>query len=417
MNQKIRKLLRTLGPGILFASTCIGVSHLVQSTRAGADYGFAMLWAVILANVFKYPFFEFASRYTSATGISILDGYRKKGKWILIIYLMITIISMFIVTAAVTFITAGLLGNLLGLEGENVTANMAALVLGVCVLILAIGRYSTLDNLLKLVATVLVVSTFTAFFSALFFDRPPIAPDFVPKDEWSSTGITFLIALMGWMPTAVDVSTWTSLWAEAKIKQSGYRPTLKEASFDFNLGYWASAVMAILFLSLGAFVIYGRGNGLPNSSPAFANELIRIFTSTIGDWSYFVIAVAAFSTMFSTTITVIDGYGRAMTRSVKLLMDQSGEDSRKSYLLWTVLMALGGFIVVSQFLNNLKQLVDLATILSFVVAPLAGYLNYNVIFSKEVGDQFRPPKWLKVLAIAGLVFLSIFTIIYFYTLL
>ena len=41
-------LVQTLGPGIVFASTCIGVSHLVQSTRAGADYGFALLWAVLL---------------------------------------------------------------------------------------------------------------------------------------------------------------------------------------------------------------------------------------------------------------------------------------------------------------------------------------------------------------------------------
>ncbi|MEY5042977.1 MAG: hypothetical protein RJA19_204, partial [Bacteroidota bacterium] len=47
-----------LGPGILFASTAIGVSHLVQSTRAGADYGWGLVGAIVLANVAKYPFFE-----------------------------------------------------------------------------------------------------------------------------------------------------------------------------------------------------------------------------------------------------------------------------------------------------------------------------------------------------------------------
>ena len=60
-------LLKTLGPGILFASTAIGVSHLVQSTRAGADYSFGLLIAIVLANVLKYPFFEYGSRYANDT--------------------------------------------------------------------------------------------------------------------------------------------------------------------------------------------------------------------------------------------------------------------------------------------------------------------------------------------------------------
>ena len=52
----------------------IGVSHLVQSTRAGAGYGFDLLWAVVLVMLFKYPFYEFAHRYTVATGESLLES-------------------------------------------------------------------------------------------------------------------------------------------------------------------------------------------------------------------------------------------------------------------------------------------------------------------------------------------------------
>ena len=50
-------IIKKLGPGLLFAGAAIGVSHLVQSTRAGADYGFTLIWALILANIIKYPFF------------------------------------------------------------------------------------------------------------------------------------------------------------------------------------------------------------------------------------------------------------------------------------------------------------------------------------------------------------------------
>ncbi|MEM7109479.1 MAG: Nramp family divalent metal transporter, partial [Bacteroidota bacterium] len=115
MKARIDNFFKALGPGIIFAGMCIGVSHLVQSTRAGADYGFSLLLFVVAANLFKYPFFEFSSRYTAATGKSILDGYAKIGKWILWVYGIVTFISMFIVTAAVTFVAAGLLSNLMGL--------------------------------------------------------------------------------------------------------------------------------------------------------------------------------------------------------------------------------------------------------------------------------------------------------------
>jgi Mn2+/Fe2+ NRAMP family transporter len=408
----MKKFLQVLGPGILFASTCIGVSHLVQSTRAGADYGFALLGAVILANIFKYPFFEFAVRYTSATGVSVIDGYARKGKWIVWVYFLLSIPSMIIVTAAVTFVTAGLLGTLLGVELS--TDLWAIIIFIICLIVLAIGKYKLLDNLLKLVGLVLLISTLVAFVSAVIHGPVRPSPAFVPKELSSVAGLMFAIALMGWMPTAVDISTWTSLWSEAKTKSTGYRPTLKESLADFNFGYWVTAFLSICFITLGANIIYGTGTELSNSSAGFANQLINMFTTAIGQWSYTIIAIAAFSTMFSTTITVVDGYGRAMNRTFKLMFRSSEQDdSRKSYIIWTIIITVSAYLVIAQFLNNLKSLVDLATILSFVIAPLAGLLNYIVVRSDEVKEGYRIPKWLNVLTIAGLVFLIVFTIIFF----
>lgn len=408
MKKRINNLLKTFGPGIIFAGMCIGVSHLVQSTRAGADYGFSLLLVVIAANLFKYPFFEFSSRYTASTGRSILDGYANVGKWILWVYGIVTFISMFIVTAAVTFVAAGLLSNLMGLDIS--TDIWAAIIFFFCVILLFTGKYNALDGLLKVVSTVLLISTMTAAIIAFINGRAPMAEGFVPKEVLAPEGIIFLIALMGWMPTAVDMSTWTGLWAEARIEQTGYRPTKKETLLDFNLGYGITALLAIIFLSLGALVLFGTGIELSNSSAAFAGQLIGMYTSSIGEWSYIIIAAAAFSTMFSTSITVLDGYGRSMERIQKLL---SGKAQRWSYMLWIGVVTIGAYIVISRFLNDLRSLVDLATILSFVIAPLAAYLNYKVILSKDVTTDFQPPRWLRLLAQAGLVFLILFTLIYF----
>lgn len=410
---KSNKLLKAFGPGILFASTCIGVSHLVQSTRAGAVYGFAFLGAIILANVFKYPFFEFASRYTGSTGKSIINGYAKEGKWVLILYLLITVPSMFTVTAAVTFVTSGLSSTLFGFELPY--NGWSALLLTFCITVLAIGRYKILDNLLKVVGIVLVLTTISAFIMVLINGRAPVAPNFLAAEPMSIEGIIFLIALMGWMPTAVDISTWTSLWGEAKIKSSGYRPNMKETLADFNLGYWVSAILAICFLTLGTYVMHGTGQTFVNSAGGFAGQLIDMFTSSIGQWSYWLISIAAFSAMFSTSITVVDGYARAIQRTTFLLTKKSDTkiESRRSYVFWAILVGIGGYFVVAQFLNNLKQLVDFATIVSFVIALPAAYLNYHTIFSNQIPAEDQPGKKMKLLAIGGMIFLGLFTLLFF----
>ena len=78
---KYRDLMRSLGPGLLYAGAAIGVSHLVQSTRAGAEYGYILIIAIVLANILKYPFFEAGPRFAGVTGKSLLTGYGWIGSW------------------------------------------------------------------------------------------------------------------------------------------------------------------------------------------------------------------------------------------------------------------------------------------------------------------------------------------------
>ena len=157
--------LKTLGSVLLFAGAAIGVSHLVQSTRAGADFGFGLLWALILVHLFKYPFFQYGPRYATATGESLLDGYKKLGKGVLVTYFILSIATMFTIQTAVTIVTAGLASSLFG---DFVSIEVwTIIILFICFSLLIVGKYKLLDNLMKIIIIVLTISTLVAVVAAL----------------------------------------------------------------------------------------------------------------------------------------------------------------------------------------------------------------------------------------------------------
>lgn len=401
------KINRLFGPGILFAATAIGVSHLVQSTQAGAEFGYGLVWAVVLANLFKYPFFEYGSRYANITGKSLLVGYYQRSKWTLRIYVITVFLSMFTVTAGVSVVTSALLAELIGWPHPLYLLTILLFVAAIALLF--IGKFRALDNAVKIVALCLLLSTLLALVIAL--QHPVVtAPTFEPKVWWDDAQhIVFIVALMGWMPTAVDLSTWNSVWTVEKIRDTGFRPSLQQTLLDFRVGYIISAVLALVFLVLGARLMYFPAEQFPSGAVGFVQKLLDLYTSNLGSWSYWVILVSAFSIMLSTTITVFDGYGRVLQESFQLLRP---DWQRSSYFYIIIILAIGAVFIIQFFADEMKLLLSIATGISFVIAPIIAWFNYREVFDATFPKEARPNNFLKGLSILGIFFLVIFTIAY-----
>ncbi len=402
--KKYSSILKSLGPGLLWAGAAIGVSHLVQSTRAGASFGFSLVWIILIALVLKYPFFEFGPRYAAASGNSLLEGYKRLGNWALWLFLTVTILGMSAILAAVTIVTAGIASQLTGLALSPVI--WSAIILSVCAIILVIGKYPALDMTIKVVIILLTISTVTAvimtfFNSNISFSSVPVS------GVWTIAGIGFIVGLVGWMPSAFDIAVWNSEWTIERSKQTGYLPKVKEALFDFNLGYIGTGVLALCFLTLGAMVMYGSGENFSPQGGKFASQLISIYTVSLGSWSYWIIIIAAFTTMFSTTLTVTDGFPRVLSRTVVLLFPNIGVSRSKLYWIWMVISLGGAFFMFAILQKSMIFFVSLATAISFVTAPVLAIMNYKVITGPEIPADAYPPLWLRILSWVGIVFLTL----------
>jgi len=400
-----------VGPGILFAGAAIGVSHLVQSTRAGAGWGFGLLWAVVLVLICKYPFFQFAHRYTAATGESLLHGYRRLGTSALVLFVAVVCGSAFITMAAVTVVTAGLAGALLGFDLSLTVLSL--LVLLVVLAIVAVGRYRLLDGVMKVMVLVLGALTVTAVIVAVRHG-PAGEPSWPAPEIWSAAGVTFLLALMGWMPAPLDVAVWPSLWMLEKHRGGRPRPTMLQAMVDFHVGYFATAILAVAFVSFGALVMYGTGESFSPSAVVFSRQLIDMYAATLGRWSRWMIALVAFITMFSTTLTVLDGYARTLAGGFALLTGASSRSQRRLYAGALPLLAGAALMIIAFFMQGMRALVDVATVLAFLTAPLVGWLNFKAVRSSAMPVESRPGRLLTLLSWVGLAFLSGFGLVWVY---
>lgn len=406
-------VMASLGPGLVWAAAAIGVSHLVQSTRAGASYGFAMVWVVVLANVLKYPFFEYGPRYAAATGESLVEGYRRQGVWAVWVYLALTVGTMFAVLAAVSFVTGSLATQLFG--GGLSALAYSAILLAVCALVLIPGQYPLLDKLVKGIMVLLAVSTVGAVVAAALAGEGSAAASVTAREVSLLAPATFpfLIALVGWMPSAVDISVWHSLWTLERARETRHEPRLAEALFDFNLGYVGTAILALCFLSLGALVLFGSGQEVAAAPQAFALQLFDLYTGALGAWARPLIVVAAFTTMFSTTLTVADAFPRALERTFEVL-SPARDGARRLWLYWgsMVVLIAGALLLMSVFRRSLTGMVDLATTLSFLTGPILGVLNYRAVTGAHMPPGTTPPGWLRALTWAGLVFGFAFGAVY-----
>ncbi len=408
----MKKIFNVLGPGLLYAGAAIGVSHLVQSTRAGALFNYDFIWILIAANILKYPFFEFGPRYANATGKSLVDGYAKVGKWAVVLFALLTLGSMFILFAAVTMVTVGLLANILNIDINIALLSVVVLVFSAIVLL--VGKYSVLDKFIKFIIVLLSLSTVVAVFAAFGIDKV-IDADFINGFSWTrSVDILFLIAFIGWMPAPIDVSVWSSVWGIAKAKQLGYKPKLKDVLLEFRIGYIFTAILALCFLLLGAFIMWGTGEEFSSKGTVFAGQLINMYSVSIGEWSYWIISIAALATMLSTTITVLDAYPRVLTSTYNNIFKSKTISADRLSIYWIVLLIFGTSVIIVFLAKSMSYMVNFATTLSFVTAPILAWLNYKVVTDKHMPVNARPGKLLIIMSWIGIAFFVGFTLAYFY---
>jgi len=412
-NMDRQTLRKMIGPGLIFSGASIGTSHLVQSTRAGAMFGLALVIVIILSNVLKYPAFRFGVDYAHASRKSLISGYRELGLWVKLLFLVVIAPIVPIILAAVSAATAGIFDTLTG--SAIPVPILSTAILALCAVLLVTGGYRMLDKVNGWMLAFLVVSTVIATLMVL----PRIEFGTLADFSWTrdKASFLFLVALIGFMPSPIDVSAGVSIWkVEADhLLPAGTKVSIKDMREAFLGPYILTAVMAVCFCVMGAGVMHPQGIAPLADAPGFAGQVVGLYRETLGPIPAFLAGLSALSVMVTTVIAAIDVYVRIFSVAVSgpKLEGNSNSNHAKSYLAFAVIffaLAAGALFFL---LSSFTVFLDFVTTTSFVVAPLIALLNHLVVTRCDMPPEARPSPAIKALSWFAIVVMTALAVIYF----
>ena len=404
-------LMARVGPGIMLAATAVGVSHLVYSTQAGGNYGFSLVWLIVLIVLLKYPAFRFAVDYASATGHSLVTGYSKISRIALAWLVVGFFVDMFIATGAVSLVTAGLIISVFDLPYSGPQVAVGLMVISAVILIN--GQYARAERIVKilvLVFSVLAVLTTLLSLPLIGNEGRAVFAELTPDRSLA----LFVIAMAGWMPMPTNGAVMYSKWICEKRQAMEGDFDHGGAVKDFKIGYGLTLVLALCFVAMGTAVLFETGREVPQSAAGFATELFGIFTSVVGEWVYPIIAIAGVAVIWSTQIALMDACPRVTGRLFNILQGKP-QESEINYKLFLLVQVVGCTIMLLFLMGSFTTFLYFATSMGFVASPAIAYYNYRAITSDEIADQFRPTKGMLIWSWAGIFILTAFAIAFLWT--
>ncbi len=286
-----------LGPGLLFAGAAIGLSHTVQSTRAGAVYGLGLLVVVLLANIAKYPAFRFGPHFAAVTGMSLVECYARQGKWIAVVLGLALFATQSAIVAAVGITTAGIANAAFGLNIPGIPSAIALIIL--TFVLIYTGGYRIAERITKFCVVLVTIATLIS--TILILPQVPwsLWPEAAPA--FDAVAFMFVVALVGLMPAGMDLSIMHSLWIKARAR-AGESVNLADITLDFDIGYMGTVIMALCFLLMGAGLLFAQGIAPENSATAFGGQVVGLYSSALGPFVGAIVGVALFMVIFSTML-------------------------------------------------------------------------------------------------------------------
>src|SRR5690625_2839961 len=388
--------LKEIGPGAIITASFIGPGTVTTATRAGAGFGFALLWAVVFAIVATIILQEMVARIGVVTKQGLGENIRELFDNKILKFASVYIVMIAVAIGCAAYISGDLLGTSLGVSYLfNVSENIVAPILGVIILLLALsGGYKVIEKLM----IILIIIMGITFITTMFVAGPDILEllkgAFVPGIP--SGSILLVIALIG--TTVVPYNFF--IHAQTASEKWGDTSRISDMRFD-----------TILMISVGglitAAILITAGALIHVTEVTSVVELAAPLEPLMGGLAPVFISVGLFAAGFSSAIA--SPMGAAATVS-SFMQWKGGFQNKKYKLIFALVISIG--IITSAIGFEPLEVLLIAQALNGLILPIIAIFIMIVINKKGLMGNFKNPLALNIagyVITAGVAFLGAYS--------
>ena len=368
--------MRRFGPGMLVAAAFIGPGTVTTASIAGANFGFVLMWALLLSIIVTFVLQEMSSRLGIVSGLGLSEALRSSiNNHFLKAFLMILIVSALGIGNA-AFEVGNITGAAIGLSQiSSLSISSSVLIVGILVLILLGTR---IFKMLEQILTVLVVIMSLLFLLTMItieIDYSKLLRGlFIPTVTASS--LLTIMALIG--TTVVPYNLF--LHADAskrKWKDQELNQALNNSRADTAISIGLGGLITLAIMSTSAVAFFG------SSMEISSENLARQLEPILGSYSSYIFNFGLFVAGITSAVTAPLAASIAVTEALGWKNDPS---SIRFKLVWIIILLIG--VLFAYFGTKPLQAILFAQATNALLLPfLALFLFYVVNNSRLMGSH------------------------------
>lgn len=301
---KLTRIFLLSGPGLVFILSSIGTKDLISGSIAGATYGYSLLWLSLVSVAARYVIVDSTARYVMVSGESLLTGFGRISKWIVLLWFLVAILQRHASALAALSILGTSAHIIMPLSTPHSAAiwGISSWIAGFALMYW--GRYRFVEKF----ATPLAVIMGSCLALTAILSRPDpavllkgILTPVLPESQGTYGPLLVLMAVM-----SAGVASFGNLKYSAYVHEKGWR----SLSFLSRQRRELLVSMSSMFCIMAMVQIAAAGALKPRGIEVTTlDDLIPIFTSVLGPYGRPIFGAALWAMAFSSYVGTGTAYG------------------------------------------------------------------------------------------------------------
>ncbi|MFF5994056.1 Nramp family divalent metal transporter [Lysinibacillus sp. KU-BSD001] len=375
--------LKVIGPGAIITASFIGPGTVTTATKAGASYGYAILWTVVFSIIATIVLQEMSARLGIISRKTLGDAVREQFDNKILRFGSVWLVLMAISVGCAAYIAGDLIGTSLGIHTlTNIPTNVLGPMFGIVILILGLsGSYKLIEKVM--IGLVIVMSA--TFFTTAIIAKPDLGAvfsgAFIPSVP--SGSILTVIALIG-----TTIVPYNLFLHSASVQERWNKPEhLKESRWDIIISIGIGGLITAAILITAGTLIHG----VEVSSAA---EMSLQLEPLLGDWAKVFISIGLFAAGFSSALA--SPLGAAITVS-NVLGWKDGMKDKRFKLVFTIIIVIG--ILFSALKINPLSVLLFAQALNGILLPVITIMLLIIMNNKKFLGEYKNGPLANILGI------------------